>query len=94
MTKANLVRGGVTGKSMAPRKTLYKDKGIPPLWRAFCRDLKKFREDAGMSPNEVAEALGVSVAKVYMWENGRTTPHPYDLCVLLDALGVKRIGLE
>lgn len=79
---------------MPPRRTLHKDKSVPPMWQAFAKDIKKFREDAGMSPNEVAEALGVSVAKIYMWENGRTTPHPYDLCVYLEVLGVKRITLE
>lgn len=94
MTKPNPVRGGATGRSVAPKNTLYKDKGVPLLWQAFIRDLKRFREDAGLSPNEAAEALGVSVAKVYMWENGKTTPHPYDLCVYLEVLGAKRIGLE
>lgn len=87
-------RGGVSGKSVAPRKTVYKDKGVPPMWKAFCDDLRSFRENKGMTPNDLAEALGVSVAKIYLWEAGKTTPHPYDLCVLLGALGAKRIVVE
>lgn len=88
------VRGGKSGKSVAPKKTLWKDRGAPPLWQAFCKDLKKYREDAGMTAAEAADALGVTVAKILIWERGTSAPHPFDLCVYLDMLGVKRIGLE
>lgn len=87
-------RGGSSGRSVAPRQTLYKDKGVPQMWQAFVKDMKKFREDAGLTPQEVADLLGVSPAKVYLWENGKSTPHPHDLCVLLTVLGVKRITIE
>ena len=90
----NLPRGGKTGKSIAPRRTVHKDKGIPALWIAFLKDLKKFREDAGLSVAEAAEVLGVTPAKIYIWENGKSTPHPYDLCVYLEVLGVKRFHVE
>ncbi len=89
-----LPRGGKTGKSMAPKKTLYKDKGIPPLWADFLKTLKKRREDAGLTVAEVAELLGITPAKILIWERGASTPHPYDLCVYLEAIGVTGIELK
>jgi DNA-binding XRE family transcriptional regulator len=91
---SSLPRGGTSGKSVAPRKTLYKDKEPPALWKGFLRDLKKYREAAGISAQEAADALGVSPAKIYIWENGKSTPHPHDLCVYLAMLGVKRFTIE
>lgn len=88
------VRGGATGKSVAPKKTLHKDAKTPQLWKDFMNSVKRFREDAGLSVQEVADALGVSVAKIYIWENGKSTPHPHDLCVYLALLGVKHIKPE
>ena len=87
-------RGGRTGKSVAPRRTLYRDAGPPALWKAFLKDLKKFREDAGLTAQEAADGLGVSVAKILIWERGTSTPHPHDLCVYLEFLGVKRLSVE
>lgn len=78
---------------MAPRKTVYKGDAMPPMYKAFLGDLKKFREDAGLTPAEAAIALGVTTAKIYTWENGHSIPHPYDLCEYLKILGVNRITL-
>lgn len=88
------VRGGRTGKSVAPKKTLHKDKAAPPMWKGFMNSVKRFREDAGLSVQEVADALGVTPAKIYIWENGKSTPHPHDLCVYLAILGVRNIKPE
>lgn len=88
------VRGGKSGKSIAPKKTLYKAKDAHPMWKAFMGQVKKFREEAGVTPQEAADALGVSIAKIYIWENAKSTPHPHDLCVYLEFLGAKGIDLE
>ncbi|MDY4523077.1 MAG: helix-turn-helix transcriptional regulator [Atopobium sp.] len=35
---------------------------------------RKFRELAGMRPEAVASALGVSIQTLYKWENDKTSP--------------------
>ncbi len=87
-------RGGKTGKSVSPKRTLHKDKAPPPMWAEFLKDVKKFREDAGLTVAEVADILGVTTAKILIWERGTSTPHPHDLCVYLAAIGAKRLRVE
>jgi ribosome-binding protein aMBF1 (putative translation factor) len=87
-------RGGKTGKSFAPRKTIYKDKKPPALWTQYLADLREFREANGVSTRDVAVAMGTTVTVVSNWERGFTTPHPWDFCVYLEAIGVTRIKPE
>lgn len=79
---------------MAPRKTMYKEKAIPPLWQDFLTKMKQFRIDAGLSRRDVAEKLDVSIEKIANWEDGSANPHPYDLCVYMEAVGIKSITPE
>lgn len=94
MTATNPPRGGKTGKSFAPRKTLYKDAKPPKLWTEYLAALRKFREDHGMTTREVATTMGVSIALISNWERGHSVPHPYDFCVYLETIGVTRIVPE
>lgn len=87
-------RGGRTGRSVAPRKAIYKDDKPHPMWDAFRSSWRPLREAAGLSVAEVAQAMGVSVAKIYLYENGGSVPHPYDLCVYLDIIGVRDITAQ
>lgn len=41
----------------------------------FGEVLKKLRKDAGMSQEELAEAIGISKSAVGMYEQGKRTPH-------------------
>lgn len=36
--------------------------------------IREFRKECGMTQEQLAEALGVTVGAVYKWENGRSTP--------------------
>ncbi len=55
----------------------------------FAVRLRMLREKAGLTPEQVAEAVGVSVKSIYNWEQAVRTP-PFDsLPLLSDALGVK-----
>ena len=36
----------------------------------FADTLRKFRKEAGMTQEQLAEALGVTTGAVYKWENG------------------------
>ena len=40
----------------------------------FATRLRKLREKAGLTLQEVAEALGISYKTVYSWEAGHTEP--------------------
>lgn len=89
-----LPRGGKSGRSVAPRKTIYRDKKIPPMWQEFLDNLKAFRESKGLSQRDAATAMGVSVTVVSLWEKGKSTPHPYDLMVYLEVIGAKQLTVE
>lgn len=93
MTTA-LPRGGKTGKSVAPRKTVHKSTKAPHMWTQFLAEMAEFRKAKGMTGKDVAVAMGVSVALVSNWERGFSVPHPYDLTVYLEAIGVTRITVE
>lgn len=50
----------------------------------FSLELKKQRENAGLSQYKLAEKLGVSQATVGMWESGKREPNFATLCRLAD----------
>ena len=49
--------------------------------------LRKFRKEAGMTQEQLAEALGVTTGAVYKWENGRSTPEVRLLVEIADLFG-------
>ena len=58
----------------------------------FAVRLRSLREKAGLTVEEVAEALGVSCKTVYSWEQGRTEPKIDQLPILSETLGLKTVG--
>jgi len=53
-------------------------------------NLRQVREDKGISPNELAKILGISVKSVNAWENGTRTPRPALMQHIEDYFGVKK----
>ena len=49
-------------------------------------DLKKAREDLGLTQIDVSKAVGVSVASYRLWEQGGGNPGPENLEKLLKVL--------
>lgn len=47
-------------------------------------NIQKLREAAGLSPGEVARALGLDVSTVYHWEDGTAMPRAATLVKLAD----------
>lgn len=56
--------------------------------RQLIAELKRLREAAGMTQEDVAERLDWHATKVFRIETGRTGPHPNDVRVMLDVFGV------
>ncbi len=59
----------------------------------FAVRLRTLREKAKLTPEEVAEALGVSVHTVYHWESSRRQPQIIDLPRIAEVLGVSKARL-
>ena len=57
----------------------------------FAQRLKELRERAKLSPEQVAEALGVSAHAVYYWESCRRQPKISDLPKIAEVLGSKKV---
>ncbi|MBP3378290.1 MAG: helix-turn-helix domain-containing protein [Clostridia bacterium] len=60
-------------------------------------NIKRFRKERGLTQEQLAEALGVTVGAVYKWENGRSTPEIEMLLQLADLFEVSLdalIGFE
>ena len=55
---------------------------------SFCEQLRKRREELGLSRTELAERLGVSLSAVGNYENGVSAPKEGVLLRLFDALEV------
>jgi DNA-binding XRE family transcriptional regulator len=87
-------RGGATGRSFAPKRTIYKGDKAPKMWVEFMADCKKYREAHGMTGRDVALVMGVSPAVVSLMERGISQPHPWDLTVYLEAIGITKITVE
>jgi repressor LexA len=60
------------------------------LKRLFGLRLKQLREKSGMTQEELAEAMGVSDARIIrFWESGKNSPNIAKLEPLAKILGVK-----
>ena len=51
--------------------------------------LRMLREKAGLTPQEVADKMGVTIYTVYSWERGHTFPQVEQLLLLANVLGLK-----
>jgi transcriptional regulator with XRE-family HTH domain len=60
----------------------------PVRRRRLIAELKRLREAAKLSQEEVAERLDWHPTKVFRIETGRTAPHPNDVRVMLDLYGL------
>ena len=87
-------RGGTTGRSFAPRRTIYKGKEAPSMWKDFMKRNREFRESRHLSVKDLAAIMGVTVSVIYAWEQAVAQPHPWDLTVYLEAIGVEKITVE
>ena len=94
MTDTKKVRGGVTGRSQAKRRTLYKGDKAPQMWVDFMAECRRFREEHGMSTKDLSTLTGLSVGVISLMERATSQPHPWDLTVYLEAIGVTRITVE
>ena len=52
------------------------------------KKIQKFREERGMSKQELADEMGVALQTVYRWENGEREPDIATFMKLLKTLGV------
>lgn len=60
--------------------------GTTPKARAIGAELRRVREDAGLSARQLAEKLGLSHTTVGRWEKGERVPRPVDVATVLSAL--------
>ena len=56
----------------------------------FAVRLRKLREKAGLSPQEVADAMGVCLAAVYDWESQRNFPKIVNFPQLAELYGLRK----
>jgi transcriptional regulator with XRE-family HTH domain len=56
--------------------------------RQLMAELKRLRENAGLTQDGVAERLDWHATKLMRIETGRTAPHPNDVRLMLDAYGI------
>lgn len=61
--------------------------GTTPKARAIGAELKRAREDAGLSARQLAEKLGKAHTTISRWESGERSPRPTDVAAVLAALG-------
>ena len=65
-----------------PDKTTYSGR--------FAIRLRRLREDAGLTHEQIANSLGVTVTTYYRWESGENFPKPDLLPIISKALGLKK----
>lgn len=65
-----------------------KGLGGSPKARHLGAELRRTREDAGMSANKLAQKLVVPRPRLQRWENGATVPTPAEVAGYLALLGV------
>jgi len=58
----------------------------------FAERLKMLREKAKLTPQQVADALGVTLKMVYSYEDGTHAPKVGAYPILADLFGLKRIN--
>jgi len=57
----------------------------------FAIRLKQLREKTKMTPQELAEKLGVTATTIYSWESTHRSPHITDFQRLAEALNLKKV---
>jgi transcriptional regulator with XRE-family HTH domain len=65
-----------------PDKTTYSGR--------FAIRLRRLREDAGLTQEQIATSLGVTVTTYYRWESGENFPKADLLPIISKALGLKK----
>lgn len=55
--------------------------------------IRHYREEAGLTQRQLAEALGLNQSAVALWETGRTEPTLFNLRRIADVLGCKPADL-
>ena len=73
---------------MAPAR---KDLDLSLYTGRFAARLRKFREKAELTHEEVAEAVGVTSRTVYAWEQGTVMPRVDQLELLAEVLGLSSV---
>lgn len=61
--------------------------GTTPKAVAIGSELRRAREDAGLSARQLADKLGLSHTTIGRWEKGERSPRPVDVATVLSALG-------
>jgi transcriptional regulator with XRE-family HTH domain len=51
---------------------------------SVARNIKKFREVAGLTQKDLSETLKISVSAISLWESGKTSPNANQLVQLCD----------
>jgi len=57
----------------------------------FAARLRSLREKAKLTPEQVAEKMGVALSTIYSWEAGSTFPKPEQLLLLMVVLDLKSV---
>jgi len=57
----------------------------------FAARLRMLREKAGVSHEDVAQKLGVTIWTIYHWEQGKHFPQPDQLPLLKELYGLKSV---
>jgi len=57
----------------------------------FAVRLRTLRKKAGMSPQQVADALEITLGTIYHWETAHSFPKPDQLPILAEVLELKGI---
>lgn len=66
---------------------LWRMAGTTPRARAVGAELRRAREDAGLSARTLAARIGVAHTTIGRWESGERNPRPIDVATVLGALG-------
>ena len=72
--------------SARPRKTI----DTSTYEGRFAARLKELREKAKLTPEQVAEALGMNLSSIYHWESGTRAPNIGDLPAVAKVLKLKK----
>ena len=76
-----------TTRRMSPRKR--KEVDVSTFEGRFALRLRKLREKAGLTPEQAAEALGVSRATYFNWEAASNYPHIKQLAQIAEILNIR-----
>lgn len=79
---------GLRARGMKRRAKGAKTPEIMEAWLLFLSELKDARLARNLTHKEVAEGIGVTLAQVSGWERGINSPHPHDLVVWMQFLGI------